>query len=426
VPFLFDLPDRFVRGKHPAVGSVDELHWFDAERAGLVGDDVPPGAPLYVRGWVLHVDGRRAAETVVLRIDNARNYEARVGASRPDVAAVLDLPEAKTSGFEAIIPTALLAPGPHEISVLTVDRASKTYTELATRSSFYLLSAERTLPEGVTFGEAGCEARIDEVRDVSHNREIDASAGTVDVPRGSLLFVRGWAYDIAAGRPANAIFGLIDGRTAFEAKYRLNRPDVAEHRGSAQLAPVGFSIQIPTVEFERGRHSLEIVAMAADGEHLLHSSCRLALIVRESGTRAQNITETTPAFLDSVVRVASDTNRERITPMRVGQQDQLFVRGWAIDGEAGTVGSGVLVVIDDNLEIRALYGLPRPDVAQEFANPSLLRCGFTAQVPMENLSVGRHSARCYVIAGDGRGTLSTAQQFEFEVADSLADFITHT
>jgi hypothetical protein len=417
VSFPVGFPHRFARLDQPATGSIDEVRWLTVDASGPASDDVPPGAALFVRGWALHVDGNGPATCVVVRIDGARNYPARIDLPRPDVASSLGKPGLERTGFEAIVPTGLLAPGVHEVSICSVDTDSMWFAEANQRTPFFLLGTQRSLPASIPLGGAGCEATIDAITNVSADRAFDFPFQTIEASRGSLIAVRGWAYDDIVYKPAAAVFGLVDGRLAFKATYGIRRPDVAQSRGLLELEPVGFTIEIPTIELERGLHRLEIVALNASEDRLVHSKCVVELVIRERDGKPRNAAETTPAFLDSVVRVANGQGRERITPLRATRGDQLFVRGWAIDGVAGTIGAGVLLVIDETIEINALYGLKRPDIAEAHENPDLERCGFTAEIRTDTLAPGRHSVKCFVIARDGRGTLATAQQFEFEVSE---------
>jgi hypothetical protein len=123
----------------------------------------------------------------------------------------------------------------------------------------------------------------------------------------------------------------------------------------------------------------------------------------------------TSAFLDDVVRIRQGSAREVGAPLRVVRGDLLFVRGWAIDDSVRNIAAGVVIVIDGQIEVPALYGLPRPDVADFHQNEALMRSGFTGEIETGQLQLGLHSAECRVLSRDGRGAFSTAQRFEFEV-----------
>ena len=81
------------------------------------------GSPLVVSGWA--VDGDDVAGGVQITVDG-RSYEAMYGADRPDVAAFLENPAVRFSGFTFRMAGDLLSPGEHtlEARVLSRDRSS--------------------------------------------------------------------------------------------------------------------------------------------------------------------------------------------------------------------------------------------------------------------------------------------------------------
>lgn len=72
-------------------------------------------------------------------------------------------------------------------------------------------------------------------------------------------------------------------------------------------------------------------------------------------------------------------------------------------------------MIDGKIEVPALYGLPRPDVAEVHGNDAFLRSGFSGEIETDDLAAGLHTAECRVLSRDGRGAYLTAQRFEFEL-----------
>ena len=81
-------------------------------------------AVLTVTGWTVDEAAGELAGGLYLVVDGETEVAAIYGLGRPDVAAGLDSPRYRHSGFEARVPVAELGRGEHELSfrVLTHDR----------------------------------------------------------------------------------------------------------------------------------------------------------------------------------------------------------------------------------------------------------------------------------------------------------------
>jgi hypothetical protein len=77
------------------------------------------GDRLAVRGWALDPTLRRTAAGVEYRLDRGPWHHAHYHLPRPDVVAALNLTGSADSGYSVTIPTAALAPGPHELELAT-------------------------------------------------------------------------------------------------------------------------------------------------------------------------------------------------------------------------------------------------------------------------------------------------------------------
>ena len=414
---LFEFPRRYSDVGHPATGSIDEITWISADATGSDAERVPRGSALYVRGWALDPSGAKGASAVVLTIDGRGTHEARIGLSRADVAASLNNEAAASSGFEALIPTGGLDAGRHVIEVATVDAAARAYAKFGTATPFSIEVVGGPLPPALRYASGSCFVTIDEVRDESRGEQLGAEGGRIYVPRGSILYFRGWGLDERLDEPLGELFAVVDADRAFAAAYGKPRDDVANVREKASLSKVGFDVRIPTSDLERGLHRLEMVGVGRSGAELLRSETTLEIVVGEPLRSRFALDEQTAAFVDDVVRIRQERPAESITPLRVQRGDRVFVRGWAIDESAKALAGGVILLLDDETEVQALYGLPRPDVAERLGDAAFSRCGFTAEIPTQDLAVGMHDVKCRVIASSGRGTLQTAQRFDFEVSE---------
>jgi hypothetical protein len=411
---LFEFPDRYTANAD-VTGNIDGVTWLTADEVGREGEPVPSGAALHVRGWAPNLDASGPATAVVLSVDGSHKYHARIGGLRPDVARHFDNDGLSTSGFEAIVTTGRLAPGDHEIVAYTVDAQQRRYARVAQTLHFTIVADWTSLPADAPRRDTVCSGSLDRIVDESRGLTLTPNAGVVAVPRGSLLSLAGWFYDPSTTETITRAYAVVDGERAFPVAYGEPRLDVAAQVGRAMPAEVGFSVSIPTVTLKRGMHSVEIFALAADGATLIATPINLQIIVGQSSSARLPLAEMTLAFLDDVVRVQRGPAREVGAPLRILRGDRLFVRGWAVDEPARNVAAGVVIVIDGKIEVPALYGLPRPDVAEVHGNDAFLRSGFSGEIETDDLAAGLHTAECRVLSRDGRGAYLTAQRFEFEL-----------
>jgi hypothetical protein len=92
-------------------------------------------------------------------------------------------------------------------------------------------------------------------------------------------------------------------------------------------------------------------------------------------------------------------------PIRVdlSSEDTVVLGGWAADREVrGPAGGVVLRVDGGRLEVPAVYGTGRDDVARALKEPRYRRVGYRAVVSLADLGRGRHTLQLRVISGDGR------------------------
>jgi hypothetical protein len=79
---------------------------------------------------------------------------------------------------------------------------------------------------------------------------------------GQALTVQGWAVDGSARALASAVEVAIDG-VPYEARYGLNRHDVAEYFQQPEYQHSGFELSLPGTLFGRGQHELTIRVVSA-------------------------------------------------------------------------------------------------------------------------------------------------------------------
>jgi len=73
----------------------------------------------------------------------------------------------------------------------------------------------------------------------------------------------------------------------------------------------------------------------------------------------------------------------------------LRLSGWALDGKHGAPAAYVDIKIDSQSR-RAVYGLPRPDVASLYKDPRATNVEFELTLPLRSLSSGKHSVSLWM------------------------------
>jgi hypothetical protein len=101
--------------------------------------DVTAGVPMRVGGWAVDDKADAPGSGVRIFLDNASPVNAQYGISRPDVAKVLRDQRLEESGFEAMISTAGLAPGQHELTFQVVNASGTSTYSLSKRIQFTIV-----------------------------------------------------------------------------------------------------------------------------------------------------------------------------------------------------------------------------------------------------------------------------------------------
>jgi hypothetical protein len=95
--------------------------------------------------------------------------------------------------------------------------------------------------------------------------------GPVTIKGGGPVTFGGWAYDPVAKTPGKAVDLVIDG-TAHGAGYARPRPDVAAYFKNEALGATGFAATLPERVLKRGRHTVVVRVVGADGASYFDSA----------------------------------------------------------------------------------------------------------------------------------------------------------
>jgi predicted small lipoprotein YifL len=110
-------------------------------------------------------------------------------------------------------------------------------------------------------------------------------------------------------------------------------------------------------------------------------------------------------FLDRAGAAVDPRSRQpAVTPAA----QPIVFDGFAFDPVAKVPAKGVEVVVDGKA-YGAAYGAERPDVAQFFKAPILVKVGFKATLPAGSLTIGPHTVVLHVIAADGKSFYESPQ-----------------
>lgn len=224
---------------------------------------------------------------------------------------------------------------------------------------------------------------------------------TVDLPdpnvtQSGVVLVKGWAYDVQA---LTRIELYVDDAFQYNVNMGLPRTDVAQEFAGQypgiQNASPGFQIGFLASRYSNGPHTVSLKAYTTDGQSI------------EFGRRTINIDNTlnqSPfGFLD-IPDPAGIYNATGAFP----------VVGWATDTDGI---SEVDVYVDGLIYQAAIYGDPRPDVANTFPDfPASVFSGFIANVDTTRILDGVHLLE--VRATDTKGVARLIGRRQIQVFNS--------
>ncbi|MDD9148210.1 Ig-like domain-containing protein [Sporolactobacillus sp. CQH2019] len=205
--------------------------------------------------------------------------------------------------------------------------------------------------------------------------------GIIDSPRQNstlqgVINVRGWYLD---ANGVGKVEAFVDGRIVGRARYGLPRTDVARVYPKYHNRNSGYQYTLDTRKLSTGRHTL---------------------LIRETGTKGnQSIVTRT---ID--VRVAPAYGVMDAPRQNAAVQGIINIRGWylSINGVRQ-----VDVLVDGKAAGRAVYGLPRPDVAGAYPNYNNRNPGYQYALDTKKLTNGRHTLSVRTTEGSGKQSTVT-------------------
>lgn len=262
----------------PGIGAVDEWRFIDTLARDVDPDGtgkIPKGSTLYVRGWGLLPEPARLAKAIVVSVGPDFAFDAVYGKLRIDIEHLFETKAVGPCGFVAIQRLAGIDLGPREFVVAALDE-NAGYFELA-RQRFEVISS-RGLLEGKTPAPGGrMHVAIDDVAAVRGTGSYDGK--TLHARVGDVVYVRGWAVDMAEQTGLRGAIGIIDDDEFVVGVHGLPRLDAANAISMPKARRCGFTLRMPTRKMKPGSHTLDVAVLAADGTHMLrHRVAKLELV----------------------------------------------------------------------------------------------------------------------------------------------------
>lgn len=219
--------------------------------------------------------------------------------------------------------------------------------------------------------------------------------------------LQGWAADLKASRPADAVIVFLDGNSIYSGYCNAPRPDVARKHHNPSLKNSGFKYFLP-LSFFRDLADIEVRIFAISkrgvasevyypkGYRWCKKPAQVSVFKDRHGrlkpkqTKEREGVSFVPYELISDKTIASaDGKAIKVIPNAMKgylgvakiRGKQVVFSGWAADVKYSRLPESILAFLDEKLVYSGKTDRERPDVAQHFKNSSLKMTGFKFMVP---------------------------------------------
>ncbi len=278
---LFRFPAGFDRHPEQAPGSIDEVQVLDGA-AEL--QEIPPskqvarGCSLVVRGWTFDPLAMAPAAQVVLTMDDRFPVEATYGSRRDDIAVHFQQEGLVTTGFRAIVSTGGAALAPHVIRLYALASGGSRYFATSSSFSFDVVPGRQQIPTLPPARAGSIHVGVDEIGTMGEPS--DASSSFPKIARGSILVIRGWAFDLERKMPCKRVFVTV-GDECSRAIYGIARDDVLRDQNVPEARFTGFTARLGTASLAPGKHRLGLIGVAGDESAVGESTYPLEIEIEE-------------------------------------------------------------------------------------------------------------------------------------------------
>ena len=219
--------------------------------------------------------------------------------------------------------------------------------------------------------------------------------------------LQGWAVDLKASRPADAVMVFLDGNSIYSGYCNVARPDVARKHHNPSLKNSGFKYFIPLSFFgDLTDSEVRIFAIskrgAASEVHYPkgYKWCKKPAQVpvlkdrhgrlKPKQTKEREGVSFVPyELISDKTIVSADGKAIKVIPNAMKgylgvakiRGRQVIFSGWAADVKYSRLPESILAFLDGRLVYSGKTDRERPDVAQHFKNSSLKMTGFKFMVP---------------------------------------------
>ena len=193
---------------------------------------VARGCSLVVRGWTFDPLAMAPAAQVVLTLDDRFPVEATYGTRRDDIAVHFQNEGLAATGFRAIMSTGGAALAPHVIRLFALASGGSVFAT-SSSFSFEVVPGRQQIPRLPQARAGSIHVGIDEIRTMGEPSAAESSFPKIE--RGSILVIRGWAFDLERKMPCKRVFVTV-GNECSRAIYGIARDDVVQDQKSPGLA----------------------------------------------------------------------------------------------------------------------------------------------------------------------------------------------
>jgi hypothetical protein len=239
---------------------------------------VPSDEPIQFTGWAIDQVAATAPSNAIIQVDEFARASAAL-TDRSDVSEAYKNPEYERSGFDIIVPPALLPSGTHRLAFLVEDRNRTGYyvdplwLTVTVEARRPLAADARELPGPTRYSLDKIVTANNQAVDVIQNPSL------VSVGANQSITLEGWAIDSASNAPAGGITAVIDGGKSIAGTYGTLRPDVATSFSNTALRPTGFALTIPASVLSRGVHNVSLRFYTSDRSSFYLARNRIKLTV---------------------------------------------------------------------------------------------------------------------------------------------------
>jgi len=221
-----------------------------------------------------------------------------------------------------------------------------------------------------------------------------------------LINIKGWAIDQEQHKPAKKVFIEIDGMK-FETNYGISGEAFDNKYNDPVYLNSGWEISIPAKYFTKGKKSLSVDIVLANGREYIKTEEGVTLNILYSGNNPD------PGKLEPLGETsnfaAEKLNGQNITDMPMPVTEKyLNINGWGVDDSTFSPAGGIIVSLDsENNSFLSNITFPRPDIDERLNLKGNSNVGWGITIPCAELTQGMHKLTFKVLNNENSGYYKT-------------------